>query len=327
MDADETGNEDTGPDAEAEETAFQWERPDSGYRTDPGDVHSSGSSSSSDIYTPLPVPTRRRQKQSQRRGRRPAPHRRLGRARFALRTHLPCGLSRAVVQEPYSPLNVQIRHRSRVARASYAPHKRSDQGNGPGMMGAGNAGNVGNARNAGGCQFERMSDAVLRLAAGVPVVFVNERLIGFPPCTLWLRAPLRLRLDLHQTGSAPNTESDTIPTNQANQLIPPPPPSGSGSSVNTMVVNRHYIYSRPTTPGPTGAQAPLPCTLFPSSPRPNRCGGQEPATYHANSSSSSGNSSRPKRKKWVYPDDTRCARLSRPRSAKPGCGATSCMWV
>ena len=73
------------------------------------------------------------------------PPRRLGRA---LQTLLPCGLSRAVVQEPYDPPNVQIRHRSRVAHASYAPTDQAGWAKGTrrGMMGAGNVGGRGECK-------------------------------------------------------------------------------------------------------------------------------------------------------------------------------------
>ena len=67
------------------------------------------------------------------------------------------------------------------------------------MMGAGNVGNVGNVRNARERPFERVFDAALGLATGVPFVFVTRQRIGLPLCTLRLKAQLRLQLDLHQT--------------------------------------------------------------------------------------------------------------------------------
>ena len=186
------------------------------------------------------------------------------------------------------------------------------------MLGAGNMGNMGNARNAREIPFERMFDAVLGL---VSIVFVTRQLIGFPLCTLWL-GPTPI-----PTGAEPNTEPDTVPTNQANQLNSPPPllslwhtnSSGSGSGVNSMTRTRYHPYSRSTTPGPLAHKhrSPARFLLLAEIKRTRR---QEPATSHADSSS---NSSTPQREKWVCPYGTRCDRLWRPRNAKPGCGATT----
>ena len=172
-------------------------------------------------------PTTTKIKSMNRKAARPAPQ--------TLRTSLPCGLSRVVVQEPYDPPNAQIRHRSQVALASYAPTDQAwwTKGTGPGMMGAWNAGNVWNARNAAGNPFGRMFDAAPGLATGVPAVFVNGRLIEFV---------------------AIHTPAQGL-TNQANQLNQPPSlshtnSSGSDSGMDTMTGIRHPHTHALQRPGP-----------------------------------------------------------------------------
>ena len=121
VDVDETDNEDTGAGAEDEEMALQEEQRNAGVvreRIPETSIPAASASAS----TPTPPyrcqPNDDKLKSMKRNAARPAPQ---TWTCFALRTPLPCRLSRAVVQEPYDPPNVPIRHRSRVAHASYAP--------------------------------------------------------------------------------------------------------------------------------------------------------------------------------------------------------------
>ena len=138
------------------------------------------------------------------------------------------------------------------------------------------------AANSGGSSFAGMFDGVLGLVTGVPVVFVDEQLIAFAAMHTSAQSPT-----LIPTEPAPNTEPGTTPTNDANR--PPPSPSPSSlctnsalldSGMNTTTRNRHYPYSRPTTPRPTGVRMPLRSTA----PTPNARGKQDPPTSHAKSS-------------------------------------------
>jgi hypothetical protein len=189
-----------------------------------------------------------------------------------------------------------------------------------GGAGAGMGTGTGNAGNAAGNPFEGMLDAVLGLTTGVPIVFVNGRPIGMGTPA---QAPT-------PTGSAPEVQPGTTPSNQINQVNPPQPPplsrmnsSTSGSGANTMSGNRHHPYSRPTTPGPTGARPP---TFFPyalTSAPSNARGRQELGAPHP---SGSGNG-RPQRKKWVCPEGTSVRLLVEAKEREVGlrCDDLSCM--
>jgi hypothetical protein len=198
-------------------------------------------------------------------------------------------------------------------------HNRSGGGVGGGRTTETGTG-AGNAGNTVGSPFEEVLDAVLGLATGVPIVFVNGRPIGFAAMRTPAQAPT-------PSGSAPNAEPGTTPLNQANQADLPRPPlpsrmnsSASGSGSNTMTGNRHHPYSRSTTPGPTGARTP---TAFTAST--NARGRQEQAMPHPSRSNS--NNSRPQRKKWVCPEGTSVRLLVEAKEREVGlrCDDLSCM--
>jgi len=182
------------------------------------------------------------------------------------------------------------------------------------------AGNVG---NTGGNPIEGMLDAVLGLATGVPIVFVNGRPVGFAA----MRTPAQ---GATPTGPVPDAQPGTAPGIQANQANLPPPPSlsrtnssASGSGANTVTGNRHHPYSRPATPGPIGARAPVSSTLSPSPPTltsTNARGNQDPAMTHSSGS-------RPQRKKWVCPEGTSVRSLVEAKEREVGlrCDDLSCM--
>ena len=184
-------------------------------------------------------------------------------------------------------------------------------GTGPGMMRARNAGRE--EVHLRGCS---MRSWVLRL---VTVVFASQWLAGFAAMHTLVQDPT-------PTGPALDTEPGTIPANQANQLNPPPPhhrrcrrrtnsnASCSDLNTTTRICATHTRTQR--RPGPLAHEHSF---AIPSSQTPNARGRQEPATSHASSTSST---SRPQRKKWVSPRARQCARSSRPRTAKSGCGAT-----
>ena len=130
------------------------------------------------------------------------------------------------------------------------------------------------------------------------------------------------------TGPAPHTEPDTMQTNQTNQLNPPPPPtpslsytnsSGSGSGVNTITGTWNHPYSRPTTPGPLAHKHHSPARFFSLHRHQTHAGGKSRPhpTHKTVALAATGHSGR------GGSALTRCARLSRPRSAKPGCSATT----
>ena len=177
---------------------------------------------------------------------------------------------------------------------------------------------AGNAGDTAGSPFEEVLDAVLGLATGVPIVFVNGRPIGFAAMRPPAQAPT-------PTDPAPNAEPGTTPSNQSN---PPQPPllsrmnsSASGSGSNSITGNRHHPYSRSTTPGPNGARTP---TAFTTST--NARGRQEQAVPHPSSNGNSSNS-RPQRKKWVCPEGTSVRSLVEAKEREVGlrCDDLSCM--
>ena len=218
-------------------------------------------------------------------------------------------LSCIVVQEPCNLPNVQIRHRSESLTLRLLPPT-NRVGNGPGMMGARNAGRE--EVHLRGCSMRYW---VLRL---VCVVFVNGRLIGLAAMHTLAQGPT-------PTGPALNSEPGTMPTNQANQLNPPPPsPSprtnswASGSVMNTTTgIGTTYIRTL-RRPGPLA----LPSTLSSLRRHQTHAGGKNRphptqttpalAAPAAGRRGRSGSATRARR----------CARSSRPRTAKSGCGAT-----
>jgi Ring finger domain len=186
----------------------------------------------------------------------------------------------------------------------------------------------GNAGDAGGNPLNGILDAVLGLTAGIPLVFVNGRPIGFA-----VRPPGQGQAPAMST---PNAQPGTTPaaTNQTSHANPPPSPSrmnsnASGAGANTMTGNRHHPYSRPTTPGPTGTRTPtasapsfLTSTLTPTNAR-GRQGPATPTTW----SSSNSDTRLPQRKKWVCPEGTSVRSLIEAKEREVGlrCDDLCCM--
>ena len=326
MDIDETDNEDTGADAEDEEMASPQEE-----RHDEGLVRERIPETSTPVASSIPLPgTNPMMTTVKSKRRKPARPAHADSDVLAL----PCGhLFHAGCLAPWfrshttcPTCRFDIDPESLTLRIPPPTGRVGGAGAGATRMGAGTmgAGNAGNAGNAGGSPFEGMLDAVLGLATGVPVVFVNGRLVGFAA----MQTPPQ--------GPTPTPTAPTPPTNQANQPTPPPPPSpspslsrtnssASGSGASTMTGNRHHPYPRPTTP--------LPSTLSPSSPTPNARGRQESATPHTNSNGSSNGSnngsgsSRQQRKKWVCPEGTSVRSLVEAKEREVGlrCDDLSCI--